>query len=1201
MVQISKKDESLARLSAETFGLICASETLHEGAIENGILNGIKFFALSTASDLQLWAALLLLNMVMTNSNIRSSIIGCDCIDIMIELTLSANHDDIPEMSAKALATLSLDDKSVCDTIQVELMVPMLDRLCRHHIDMLPIDVCQQLNVLGLLFRVPEHRLFAIQHDDMILFTMIIQNIENFVELSPWTVQLLQDYPQKFRETSSLCLESCKVLSFWSGDPACCALLVETGAFRKIASLLGVAIDPLFVFQSIVRDVVKRNPAAAGMPESDILALLGSPYPATPSQQLDQDDFDMLNVISSTPQSEAPKQAISASPSLARLGGSLQGSHRRRSLTFEFGAASPSARASSSHALLAVPNDMLSPSPRGLARPRSALDGVEPRGGLRHSAGSLVDDSTTATSTFQLFSPWEGPSQRDGANTIAAHPDVFSPRTRWLPGSATEEHDTDQSDSSAMHRRVQPRLSIATATDLFVAPPTMSDSMFERAFDANDVSMRSIDQTNQLPSAIAPLHDSPEDAPEASEPPELIFVQPTSPTLQPTLFNMSPQPDSSGRGLSENGQDMQSPGEVSTDVSGPNIRSMDFRCRIARRLMARTQSSPTPHHDRRSQSSGARGHTRSDETRERHTQSGEAQKGASSAASSGPSDYRSEPIKRELSRFADIAAQPVGNARAAASQENSPTVSVPRQIGSGISTAKYDDAEMSQLGVSSLGNQGDDGQSDSDSDVDDLPLKTPSRASRGHPRPSMAHHSPLRAIEFANQQRSGPRRRFESRRQGDEPPSPARRLDPATDCAAAVDRHVAQGGAVTISEQGEPMGAHDESLMAPEFEDMLASQWDEWDESVIDMSFASDTCDPTSPSMRSVDQSFNMDNGMLRSVDRPTGAASVLRDRLILQQVIREVAEQIVTALTLACYAGVEIPDIHGELSTNCGCYMWSMMFAGSSPKISFLTSAFMGLITGAHLTHRDRAVELSPSLSTPNLLISPDMLAIRNESWTFESAFANASAATGRQSYYEVKVLSEGIIQVGWASPHTKVSPEFGQGIGDSARSFSYDGCRGCLWTGVGNTQEEQNRYGDKWQIGDVVGCVIDLDRGEAGFLLNGQDLGIGLCHLNVEDEWCPAISVATAQQVEVNFGTDSFWMDPPASVEALVLSASSKQEHLKPIKKAGPAPAMGLMRGVQLEPTDLEIMSYYEIKGLAPASWAGFQMVTPPHLPLA
>ena len=90
----------------------------------------------------------------------------------MIDLTLSANHDDIPEMSSKALATLSLDDESVCEKIQTQLIKPVLDRFCRR--PMTAAEISLQLNILGLLFRVPQHRLFGIEYDSMILFSSVI-------------------------------------------------------------------------------------------------------------------------------------------------------------------------------------------------------------------------------------------------------------------------------------------------------------------------------------------------------------------------------------------------------------------------------------------------------------------------------------------------------------------------------------------------------------------------------------------------------------------------------------------------------------------------------------------------------------------------------------------------------------------------------------------------------------------------------------------------------------------------------------------------------------------------------------------------------------------------------------------------------------------------------------------------------------------
>lgn len=112
---------------------------------------------------------------------------------------------------------------------------------------------------------------------------------------------------------------------------------------------------------------------------------------------------------------------------------------------------------------------------------------------------------------------------------------------------------------------------------------------------------------------------------------------------------------------------------------------------------------------------------------------------------------------------------------------------------------------------------------------------------------------------------------------------------------------------------------------------------------------------------------------------------------------------------------------------------------------------------------------------------------------------------------YWEVLLVTGGLAQIGWAqppSPNTATSTssaagwfapnsETGDGVGDDAYSYAYDGSRGiCLH------QSQSQPYGSgtgssgsnprKWKAGDTVGCWLDLQRGEISYSLNGESLGV-------------------------------------------------------------------------------------------------------------
>ena len=44
---------------------------------------------------------------------------------------------------------------------------------------------------------------------------------------------------------------------------------------------------------------------------------------------------------------------------------------------------------------------------------------------------------------------------------------------------------------------------------------------------------------------------------------------------------------------------------------------------------------------------------------------------------------------------------------------------------------------------------------------------------------------------------------------------------------------------------------------------------------------------------------------------------------------------------------------------------------------------------------------------------------------------------------YYEVEVVTAGVMQIGWATKLSKFLNHEGYGIGDDETSFAYDGCR--------------------------------------------------------------------------------------------------------------------------------------------------------------
>ncbi|KAG0225571.1 RING finger and SPRY domain-containing protein 1 [Actinomortierella wolfii] len=162
---------------------------------------------------------------------------------------------------------------------------------------------------------------------------------------------------------------------------------------------------------------------------------------------------------------------------------------------------------------------------------------------------------------------------------------------------------------------------------------------------------------------------------------------------------------------------------------------------------------------------------------------------------------------------------------------------------------------------------------------------------------------------------------------------------------------------------------------------------------------------------------------------------------------------------------------------------------------------------------------------------ISEDGLMVRNDGSSFESIRATVSVTCGKW-YYEVTVLTSGIMQIGWATPHCRFCPDEGTGVGDDLYGFSYDGCRNLLWS-----NGESTHYGEAcaWRPGDVLGFYLDVDNAQLECFINGTSLGtmtpfasIGHFQEQAAIGFFPAFSITPLQQIELNFGASPFRYPP-------------------------------------------------------------------------
>ena len=110
--------------------------------------------------------------------------------------------------------------------------------------------------------------------------------------------------------------------------------------------------------------------------------------------------------------------------------------------------------------------------------------------------------------------------------------------------------------------------------------------------------------------------------------------------------------------------------------------------------------------------------------------------------------------------------------------------------------------------------------------------------------------------------------------------------------------------------------------------------------------------------------------------------------------------------------------------------------------------------------------------------------------------------------------LLSNGLFQIGFCQLNTTFNEQYG--VGDDIHSIGYDGYRLSCWN------QNENRYGKVWDIGDIIGVCINLDDDKIEYYQNGEKLGI--VPINIEHDNCtayfPALSFSEYEKCFINFG---------------------------------------------------------------------------------
>lgn len=128
------------------------------------------------------------------------------------------------------------------------------------------------------------------------------------------------------------------------------------------------------------------------------------------------------------------------------------------------------------------------------------------------------------------------------------------------------------------------------------------------------------------------------------------------------------------------------------------------------------------------------------------------------------------------------------------------------------------------------------------------------------------------------------------------------------------------------------------------------------------------------------------------------------------------------------------------------------------------------------------------------------------------DQVLSNSFSGVGRY-YYESTVTDEGLCRVGWSTEKAI------HDIGTDRFSFGFGG------TGKKSTNKQFDDYGESFGINDVIGNLLDLQRGEISYSKNGKNLGVAFRipdHLKNE-VFYPAIVLKNAEML-FNFGESEF-----------------------------------------------------------------------------
>lgn len=123
----------------------------------------------------------------------------------------------------------------------------------------------------------------------------------------------------------------------------------------------------------------------------------------------------------------------------------------------------------------------------------------------------------------------------------------------------------------------------------------------------------------------------------------------------------------------------------------------------------------------------------------------------------------------------------------------------------------------------------------------------------------------------------------------------------------------------------------------------------------------------------------------------------------------------------------------------------------------------------------------------------------------------------------FEAIVEDEGLCRVGWSTPAGKLD------LGTCRNGFGFGG------TGKKSNERKFEDYGEPYGLNDVIGCLVDFDKGEIAFSKNGVFFGeafrLPAAAAQGKVTLYPAVVLKNAQ-MRFNFGAAPFSFPAPGFV---------------------------------------------------------------------